>query len=138
MGKEEERQRIPFVGVSGYTLNKMLEDAGIRRADCFFTDCFNLRPPGGNDIDNLCGPKAEAIPGRPALKAGKYIRARYAPELTRLESELRELRPNLIIALGGTASWALLGDGRISRIRGAVAPSPFGKVLPTYHPAAIS
>jgi uracil-DNA glycosylase len=136
-GEEEERQRIPFVGVAGYALNKMLEDAGIRRADCFLTNCFNLRPPGGNDIDNLCGPKSEAIPGRPAVKSGKYISARYASELARLESELRELRPNLTIALGGTASWALLGDGRISRIRGAIAPSPFGKVLATYHPAAV-
>lgn len=135
--EEEERQRMPFVGVSGYTLDRILEDAGIRRADCFLTNCFNLRPPGGNDIDNLCGPKALSIPGRPALKAGKYIRAEFANELVRLENELRELRPNLIIALGGTASWALLGDSRIFKIRGAIAASSWGKVLPTYHPAAI-
>jgi len=136
-GEEEERQRMPFVGVSGHALNRMLEDAGIRRADCFLTNCFNLRPPGGNAIENLCGPKSSAIPNRPALKTGKYIRAEFASELDRLEQELRELRPNLIIALGGTASWAILGDGRISRIRGAVSPSAFGKTLPTYHPAAV-
>ncbi len=136
-GEEEERQRTAFVGTAGYTLTKILEDAGIRRADCFLTNCFNLRPPGGNDIDNLCGTKLEAIPGRPPVKPGKYIRAGYASELTRLEKELRDLRPNIIIALGGAASWALLGDNRISRIRGAVAESPFGKVLPTYHPSAV-
>lgn len=136
-GEEEERQRVPFVGPSGYALTKMLEDAGLRRVDCHLTNVFNLRPPGGNDIDNLCGPKATALPGRPQLKTGKYIRAEYATEIARLEKELIEFKPNLIIALGGTASWALVGDGRISKIRGAIASSPFGKVLPTYHPTAV-
>ena len=136
-GNEEELQRIPFVGVAGYALTKMLEDAGIRRADCHLTNVFNLKPPGGPDVENLCGPKAESIPQLGPIKPGKYIRSCYGPEIERLERELLDLKPNLIVALGGVASWALLGDGRISRIRGAIAPSRFGKVLATYHPTAI-
>jgi len=136
-GDEEQRQLVPFVGTAGYTLTRILEDADIRRADCFLTNVFNLKPPGGNDVEYLCGPKTSAIPIRPPLKPGKYIRAEYASELVRLENELRELKPNLIVALGNAASWALLGDGRVSRIRGTINSSPFGKVLPTYHPSAV-
>jgi len=135
--EEEERQRIPFVGTAGHTLTRILEDAGIHRTECHLTNVFNLRPPGGNDIENLCGPKSSAILNRPAFKPGKYIRAEYAPELSRLEAELRELAPNLIVALGNAAAWALLGDGRVSRIRGTVAAGSCGKTLATYHPSAV-
>jgi uracil-DNA glycosylase family 4 len=43
-GEQEERARAPFVGASGYELTRMLDEAGIRRADCFLTNVFNLRP----------------------------------------------------------------------------------------------
>lgn len=138
-GEAEEKQRLPFVGASGWLLNTMLEDAGIERAECFVTNCFNLRP-ARNDILNLCGPKKEVSHGLGPIKAGKYILDKYLPELGRLRSELESINPNLIVALGGTASWALLGDSRISKIRGCIAEdihSKRWKVLPTFHPAAI-
>lgn len=144
-GADEERERMPFVGAAGWCLNKMLEDAGIRRADCHLTNVFNLRPPGGNDVNNLCG-KRDAVQHRFApLSSGKYILDTYLPEVERLNRELLDLRPNLAVALGGTASWALLGTGGITKVRGTVAASssstPCGieglKVLPTYHPAAV-
>lgn len=141
-GEHEERQRSPFVGPSGYELTKMLTEAGIARADCYLTNVFNLRPKPSNDIENLCAAKSDAGAGAqlPPLKAGKYIRPEYLPELTRLYSELSDLRPNIIIALGNTAAWALLRNAGISKIRGAITESPVltrRKVLPTYHPAAI-
>jgi len=135
-GAEEETLRLPFVGPSGYCLNKMLEEAGIRRADCFVTNTLNLRPPN-NDIEALCAKKNEVRHDLPPLKQGKYLRDEFLPELDRLYAELKEVRPIIIVALGNTASWALLGDPRISKIRGTIAPSPYGKVLPTYHPAAV-
>lgn len=135
--EEEAKEQTPFIGVSGYTLTRILEDAGISRLDCHFTNVFNLKPPGGNDVEYLCGPKTSAIPGLSAVKPGKYIRSEYAGELTRLTKELTDLRPNLIVALGGTASWAVLGDGRVSRVRGALAASPYGKSLATYHPRGV-
>jgi uracil-DNA glycosylase len=136
-GAEEARQRLPFVGPSGWHLTQMLEEAGISRADCFLTNVFNLQPPGGNDVENLCGDKDRAIPNRGPLKPGKYVRAEYAPELVRLEEELRGIRPNLIIGLGNTASWAIIRTTGISKIRGTIVDSPFGKFIPTFHPAAI-
>lgn len=138
-GAEEEKQRMPFVGASGWLLNQMLEDAGIERHECFLSNVFNLRPER-NDIANLCGSKKDVSHGLGPIKAGKYILDRYLPELQRLRAELEDVNPNIVVALGGTASWALLGDGRISKIRGCIAESNHPrrwKCLPSFHPAAI-
>lgn len=139
-GEEEEKERTPFIGISGYHLTKMLEEAGIARADCFLTNVFNLRPYK-NDILTLCGTKAEGLKGFPSLGKSKYVRTEFASELTRLADELVEVNPNLIIALGNTALWALCGHTAISKSRGTTRLSTHTatgfKVLSTYHPAAI-
>lgn len=144
-GEKEEEVGKPFVGASGFHLDQMLAQAGIARRECYLTNVFNFRPRPSNDVKNLCGPKATALPGYPALQQSKYVRAEYAGELARLFSEVQRERPNLIIALGATASWALLGSTGIKSIRGYLAVASgqrFGldynvKVLPTYHPAAV-
>lgn len=137
-GKEEEEQGIPFVGASGKVLNGMLAQVGIQRDECFLTNVFNLRPKPSNDIKNLCGSKADGIPGFKALQAGKYVRAEYAKELERLRNEVLNVAPHVVVCLGATPSWALLGTSGISKIRGSTAQSPWGvKCLPTYHPAAV-
>jgi len=136
-GEEEARAQTPFVGTAGRQLDRLLDAAGIRRSDCFITNCFNLRPQPSNDISNLCGTKREVKHNLPPLNK-KYILDKYLPELDRLYQELDEVQPNLVIALGGTAAWALQIPGSISRIRGAVASGRRGvKVLPTYHPSAV-
>lgn len=140
-GETEERERMPFVGASGYLLTKMLEDADISRADCFLTNVINQRP-SGNKIEAFCGDKKTALPGYPSLLKGKYLRSEFAAELERLGDELLEVNPNVIIALGNTALWALCGRTAISKARGTTLLSTHTvagyKVLPTYHPAAIS
>jgi uracil-DNA glycosylase len=137
-GVEEERQQRPFVGPSGWELNKMLKEAGINRSECFMTNVFNLRPRPSNDISNLCGSQAEGIPGHRQISSGKYIRREFSHELERLYTELRQVRPNLIICLGGTAIWAMRGSGGVSSIRGTVFTSNLGfKSIATFHPAAL-
>ncbi len=140
-GAEEEAQRTPFVGASGWHLNQMLEEAGIHRADCFLTNVFNLRPPGGNDVENLCTDKSDGVVSLGPLKPAKYIKAQYLGELERLKTELTQIRPNITIALGNTASWAIIGASGISKIRGTVTAGRGTyidfKVLPTFHPAAV-
>lgn len=134
---EEAKARAPFVGAYGQELTRMLAEAGIHRADCFLTNVFNVKPEPNNDVENLCTDKTNGIVEFGALKAGKYPRREYAPELERLKAELTSVKPNIIIALGNTACWFLLGNSGISKIRGTVTESRFGKVLPTYHPAAV-
>jgi uracil-DNA glycosylase len=137
-GEAEERERAPFVGPAGWELTKLLKEGGIHRADCHLTNVFNLRPKPTNDIENLCG--KEKAGGFPPLRAGKYLLPQYFPEVHRVIKELRDIKPNIAILLGNTATWAFLGNTGISKIRGTVTNStvlPSLKCLPTYHPAAI-
>lgn len=138
-GKDEEDAQAPFVGASGRLLNGMLSSMGIDRRECFVTNVVNERPKPTNDVKNLCGTKAEGVAGYPALIKGKYLLAKYQPELDRLFKEIERERPNLVLALGATAAWALLKTSGIKAIRGAPAWSDVAQVktLPTYHPAAI-
>lgn len=146
-GEKEEELGQPFVGTSGWLLDRLLAQAGIRRSECLVTNVFNLRPRPSNDVKNLCGPQREGIPGLPPLQPGKYVLAKYAPEIERLYDEIRQFEPNVIVALGATASWALLRSTGIKAIRGSIAQTPpivsasLGrtfKVLPTFHPAAVA
>jgi uracil-DNA glycosylase len=156
-GSEEEKARRPFVGKTGMLMNHLMEEAGLlptgsahsinndlwkrmyrrrdsiyENADIHLTNVLNIHPPG-NKIPALC--QKERVDDRPGIKAGQYLRREYYGELDRLAMELRSHRPRIIIGMGGLASWFLLRDPRITKIRGAVAASEFGKVLPTFHPA---
>lgn len=165
-GKDEEALEHPFVGASGSFLLESLARVGLidlspsdkanlreyyrsgknpyfnllvweAHREIKLTNVLNLRPKPSNDIKNCCGPKAQGVPEMPSIAQGKYLRAEYQPELDRLYKEVTAHKPNLILAVGGTAAWAFLKTSGISKIRGSTAESPFGKVLPTYHPAAI-
>lgn len=167
-GENEERVGAGFVGASGIELLRMLNEAQIieltdadytyiRRyydygdpamIDCIWqmhpevyrTNVFQRHPPG-NKIELLCGGKYEGIAGYPALLKSKYVRGEFAHEIERLADELVRLDPNLVVALGNTAIWALLGRTGISKLRGTTCYSTHCvsdfKVLPTYHPAAV-
>lgn len=145
-GEEEARTGVPFSGSAGNVLNMLLRATGIPRDEIYLTNVFNRRPaPDSNDLRHVCGPKAEGLPGYPALQAGKYVRAEFAPELDRLHNEIERVNPNVIVAAGATPAWALLGTAGIRKVRGA--PISLGgparvrlgdrKVLPTYHPSAV-
>lgn len=139
-GEHEERERVPFVGPAGWQLNSMLKEAGIARYECYLTNVFNLRPRPSNKIENLCATRKEVRHALPPLSSGKYIRDEFLPELDRLYRELTEVNPNVVVCLGGTASWAILRDSRISKLRGAISNSPVlpgKKCLPTFHPSYI-
>lgn len=140
-GAEEERAGLPFVGASGQELTRMLNEAGINRADCWLGNVFNFRPKD-NDLDFLCFNKSDCVKGYPypSLSNGKYLRPEFFENIARLGAELERVKPNIVIALGNTATWALLGQTAISKVRGTVAVStliPGLKVIGTYHPAAI-
>jgi len=143
-GAEEAKRQTPFVGYSGSLLTHMLADAGIDRSQCLLTNVFNLHPPG-NDMEALCGPKSSGITGYPGIKYRDtitYIREEFAPELDRLADQIISADPNIVIALGNTAMWAMLGRTAITKYRGVVDLSTHTasgfKVLPTYHPAAVT
>lgn len=164
-GKNEEELKAPFVGSSGITLFDIMAQVGFitlsatdkenikqywktknpyftklvweAHPELYPTNVFNLRPKN-NRILTLCGPKSEAVLGYPQLTKNKYVDLQYQTELDRLHKELEDVQPNLVIALGNTAAWALLRRPGVRNIRGAIAESFLGyKILPTYHPAAV-
>lgn len=167
-GSEEHRINSSFVGPSGIELLRMLDEAEVieltstdrdylgkyystgdpKQVDMIWrlhpevhrTNVFNLHPPG-NRLENLCGGKAEGIPGFPALIPSKFCRREYEPQLERLGDEIIALDPNLIVALGNTPLWALCGRTGVSKLRGTTLLSTHTvsnyKVLSTYHPAAV-
>lgn len=133
--------RQPFVGPAGEELNRVLADAGLDRRECFLTNVFNLHP-GSPDLSQLCCSKAsgESLASYGPIATGKYLKAEYGRELDRLYAELESLRPNVVLALGPVASWALLDSTAIGKLRGAAAISsrvPGLKVIPCHHPATI-
>jgi len=155
----------PFLGTSGQELNKILGEAGLDRSEFRLTNVFSTRPPGNKLEKEWCVSKLEATKqykemrkelvkttGQekdwppfytwPAIAKAAYLKPEFLPELYRLREEINETKPNLIIACGGKATWALLQNSSITKIRGAVAESrlfglPKTKVLPVFHPAYI-
>lgn len=140
-GAQEEKAQKPFIGAAGQELNRMLVEAGIVRAECLVTNVLNFRPTNNDMASVSCG-KKDLPQGYtlPALSTGKYLKPEHLGEIARLKVELTEAKPNVAIALGNTACWALLSTCGISKIRGTVNEStlvPGLKTIPTYHPSAI-
>ncbi len=130
-GKEESDCGRPFVGYAGQTLNKLLGIAGIQRGECLITNVAKERPPA-NNIAFFFKDKKCVFP-TPQLQTW----------IEELMLEIDTYRPNIIIALGRTALWALTGLSGIKAYRGFIAnfTTPRGnkvKILPTYHPQAIN
>lgn len=128
-GSEEDACGRPFVGYSGRTLNTMLSQAGIARHQCLVTNVARERPPA-NKIHYFFEDKKCTLP-KPKLRTW----------INTLAQEIELYKPNIIVALGATALWALTGEKKISDNRGYILPCtlvPGRKVLPTYHPQAIN
>jgi uracil-DNA glycosylase family 4 len=121
---EEVRQKKPFVGPSGGELNRLLKDAGINREECWVTNvCKYMVPPN-------IGKK----------KIPFHVRAKQAgididQQLRELQIEINQIKPNIIIGLGGTALWALTGKTKITNYRGSIMWGLGHKCISTYHPA---
>jgi uracil-DNA glycosylase len=123
-GADEDRLGLPFVGVSGRLMDRMLLSIGLRRErDFYVTNILPFRPPG-----NRTPTDAEI--------------ALFLPFVLR---HVELAAPRVLVLLGGTAAKALLRsrDG-ITRLRGRwheVAPRGAGggdvpwPALATLHPA---
>ncbi len=125
-GETEIKEGVPFAGMAGRILDQCLEEAGIKRNDCFITNIMLTRPEG-NDFGKFYVDKFRKT-AKPELQEG----------IRRLHAEIKAINPNIVIALGSEALQALTWEKGISDWRGSVIDGITGhKVLPTYHPAAI-
>lgn len=130
-GADEDQAGVPFVGASGRELDRMLDEAGVDRRQCWWTNPYKVRPPD-NKIDRLI---EHGIPLE--LYRDQFF------------EELNAYRPTFIIPLGATPLGILLpelidkrtGTAPISKYRGSLLRSSALSwehfVLPAYHPAFI-
>lgn len=140
-GETEERTGIPFSGASGLELNRMLHEAGILRNEVYVSNVINARPPR-NDITAWIPEDKKSITGRMVQRQGKFVDPIVAEGLEMLGKEIALVKPRVIVALGGTALWALTGNESIVKWRGSLLQrdsegSGGSVVIPTYHPAAV-
>lgn len=128
-GATEDACGRPFQGYAGRTLNLLLSQAGILRSECLVTNVARQKPPA-NDIGYYFLDAKKTQP-KPILQQW----------IDQLQKEIALHRPNIIIALGATALWALVGERSISQFRGYICETNFQprtKVIATYHPQAVN
>jgi DNA polymerase len=114
-GREEDRTGRPFAGVSGKTLDRVLEEAGWKRKDLFITSVVKCRPPHNRipkkDEQDTC---IEMF----------------------LHRQIELIKPKMVCLLGGVAGRAFLDVGRIADSRGRLIRKGQTNFFLTYHPAA--
>ncbi len=115
-GESEDLSGRPFVGRAGDLLDRMLASIEIQRTDTFIANVVKCRPPKNRvplpDERNACLP---------------YLRRQIAL-----------VQPRLLVALGGTATEALLGVKKsLGELRLKVHEWNGIPLIVTYHPAAL-
>lgn len=142
-GEREVALGQPFVGTSGEELNRMLQDAGLGRNEIFCTNVIRVRPPG-NEIGAFIAQRKADVTPQHGLIREKMVLPCVWEGIDLLKREIELCRPNVIIACGNTALWALCGREGISSWRGSLLQTDLDlnldyrpKVIPTYHPSMI-
>jgi len=127
-GYHEDVSGKPFQGKAGHILDKLLNGVGISRSECIVGNVAKRKPPANNIkhyfIDARC-----TLP-KPEMEQW----------LEDLRKEILLYKPNIVIALGATAMWAMTGKRAITSMRGFIQESslvPGQKVIGTWHPAAV-
>lgn len=140
-GQNEEIYRRPFVGEAGNELTRILTDAHFDRRDIYMTNVFKFRPEDNNVLEYFTSrTDPDACLDMPPLRPGKFLRSAFRNQITNLRRELVSVDAKVVVAMGATALWALLGHSKISAHLGAVNEPTNERpyfVLPTYHPAAV-
>lgn len=123
-GDQEDIRGRPFVGPAGQLLDRALAEAGIDRRTVYVTNAvkhFKFEPRGKRRLHKK--------PDTPDIEACRWW----------LERELAVVKPDLVVALGGTAGQALLGRAvKVLSERGRISDDPRGfRLLITVHPSMI-
>ena len=119
-GYQEEKEREPFVGPAGQKLNDILKAMGLPREEVYISNIVKFRPATPRQTTNNRKPTPEEM----------------ASCLPFVRNEVEIIRPECIIALGGTAAEGLLGlSGTVGSMRGKWHEFDGIPVRVTYHPS---
>jgi DNA polymerase len=127
-GAEEEEKGEPFVGPAGQLLTKMIQGMGLSRSDVYIGNIMNWRPELPVSESGI------QVGNRPPTQA------ELAYCLPYLQAQLEIVSPDLIVALGSTATQGLLGAGSfktLGEIRSQWKLFAGKPVMVTYHPSYI-
>lgn len=112
---------------SSRELDKLCRDAGITRANCWQSNvCKYFVPP------NTKGKKI------PWVTRATNHGIKVEECLEELQNELNSIQPNVVLALGGAALWAMTGKTKIGNFRGSILHGRGFKTIATYHPKDLS
>ena len=127
-GRNEDEQGLPFVGVAGKNLDRLLENVGLSLDDVYIANILKCRPPENRD------PRPEEI------------RA-HTPWLLK---QIEEIKPKVVCSLGNYATKFFLAGGDVDKMKDQPGiTSVHGKVrmveinglkvklIPLFHPAAM-
>ncbi len=115
-GADEDAQGVPFVGVAGQLLTKIIAASGLKREDIFICNILRCRPPGNRK------PSSEE-----AGHCSEY-----------LERTIELVAPRMIVCWGAVAAQNLLKTTKsIGMLRNKWFAHKTIPVMCTYHPAAL-
>lgn len=120
-GAEEEMQGEPFVGPAGDLLNKILGAAGLSREEVYIGNVMNWRPKHEKAYGNR----------PPTIEEMNFC-------LPYLKAQIEVVRPKVILALGRSATAALVEPDptvKMGALRGCWWEFAGTPVMPTYHPS---
>jgi len=112
-GADEDREGIPFVGVAGQLLTKIIGAMKIRREDVYIANIVKCRPPRNRN------PEPDEA----------------AACLPYLERQIELVAPKVIVTLGAVPLRFLIGQKGIRRLRGNWLEYKGIPVMPTLHPS---
>jgi DNA polymerase len=127
-GAEEEVQGEPFVGPAGQLLTKMIGAMGLKRAEVYIGNIMNWRPEMPVDARGV--QFGNRPPAEPEM----------AYCLPYLKAQIEVVNPDLLVALGTTATQGLLGSGSfkaLGEVRGSWKEFAGKPLMVTYHPSYI-
>jgi len=113
-GANEDKNGIPFCGMSGKILDELLISVGLSREDIFITNTILCRPPKNRN------PKKEEV---------ENCRER-------LDKLIEIMKPEVIVTIGNFATERIINKTGIKSIRGKVFNYNNIKVVPVVHPAS--
>ena len=122
-GEDEVKVGKPFVGSAGKLLKYILRGGGISFESCYVTNIMDTRPPG-NNFGYFYKDTKRVTPTSELFNNWQ-----------KLQQKVRDLKPNVVIALGAEPLRALTNKRSITRWRGIVLPLLNTKIVATYHPA---
>jgi len=129
--EQDLRRGEPFIGGGGFELTKMLQEAGIRRDDCYMTLVMKSRCYP-NEL-HIIEKKKDRQPSHIYFQ-GQFITQKLYDACMAIRDEVERVKPNVICTVGDLALFALTGQTSSYNYRSSIMDSlltPGYKVIPT-------